>query len=122
MPQRKMLRLTLALYTRPARSPSLGSQGQGVLGVATPSSAPEETVSKLPLPPAHLPSSLPLALRHPSRPADHASSRCKTRGWHRAGTKPHSPPPPKPGRPPPQPSATPGWRFRSDLEMGAGGS
>lgn len=89
--------------------------------MATPSSAPEETVSKPPPPPpAHLPSYLPLALATPV-----GQQTMRAAGARRGGgtemtqnhTRPHLLNPAGLRHGPP---ATPGWRFRLDIEMEVG--
>lgn len=123
MPRGKMLRFVLALNTRPCKESKPGSQGQGVLGVATPSSAPEEIVSK-PTPtstPPICPGLYPLPSATPA-----GQQTMRVAGARRGGgtemtqnhIRPHLLNPAVLHHSPP---ATPGWRFRLDTEMGGGG-
>lgn len=127
MPERKMPRLYWPSTPGPASSPGLGNQGQAVLGVATASPpAPRPHL----LPKKHYPS-LPWPICPAFCPLTSATSAgaqtMRAAGARRGGgteltrnpTRPHllnlaglrhSPP------------ATPGWRFRREVEMGAGGS
>lgn len=83
MPRWTMPRLILVLNIRPCKEPQPWAPGAGSSRSSHPLICSLGNSIQAPTPtPAHLPSSLPLALRHPSGPADHASSRCKTRGWH----------------------------------------
>lgn len=80
MPQGKMPRLIMALKARPCKEPQPWEPRVGSPRSSHPLIFSRGNSIQGPL--AHLSSSLPLALRHPGGSADHASSRCKTRGWH----------------------------------------
>lgn len=98
----------------PERGLSLGKQGPGILGGATPSPAPEKTVPK---PQGRL---CPWAPATPAGVPTKQAAGARRGGGTEVTQNPHLLPPPQPCRPPPQNSRHPGPALPCGHRAGAG--